>query len=135
MNYWLVKSDPETYGWPELVKDKTTSWDGVRNYAARNHMKAMKKGDEVLFYHSGKESSVVAIAKVTKEFYTDPTAEDDTWASVELKAVNALKKAVPLSEIKKIAALKNMLLVKIGRLSVMPVTKEEYDKVVEMGTK
>lgn len=133
--YWLVKSDPETYGWNELVKEKTTSWDGVRNYAARNHMKAMKKGDQVLFYHSGNESSVVAIAQVSKEFYNDPTADDDTWASVELKAVKAFKKPVPLSAIKSDKRLKEMMLVKIGRLSVSPVTQAEFEIIVEMGLK
>lgn len=130
---WLVKSDPETYGWKELVKDKTTSWDGVRNYAARNHMKAMKKGDNVLFYHSGNESAVVAIAKVNKEFYNDPTSDNETWASVELKSGEVLKNPVPLSKIKADNRLKEMMLVKIGRLSVMPVTQEEYDIILEMG--
>jgi predicted RNA-binding protein with PUA-like domain len=131
---WLVKSDPEEYGWSELVNDKTASWDGVRSYAARNHLKGMKKGDDVLFYHSGKISSVVGLAKVNKEFYTDPTAEDDTWASVELKAGKPFKKEVSLSEIKKEKRLKDMLLVKIGRLSVMPVTDEEYETIVKMGS-
>ena len=130
---WLVKSDPEEYGWNELVKDKTTSWDGVRNYAARNHLRAMLKGDDVLFYHSGNESAVVAIAKVNRGFYTDPTSEDDTWSSVELKAVKPLKKAVPLSMIKSDKRLKDMMLVRIGRLSVMPVTKVEFDLILEMG--
>ena len=131
---WLVKSDPEEYGWNELVKDKITSWDGVRNYAARNHLRAMIKGDEVLFYHSGNESAVVALAKVNKGFYTDPTSEDDTWSSVELKAVKSLKKAVPLSMIKSEKRLKDMMLVRIGRLSVMPVTKVEFDLILEMGS-
>lgn len=130
---WLVKSDPETYGWKELVKDKTTSWDGVRNYAARNHMKAMKKGDNVLFYHSGNESAVVAIAKVNKEFYSDPTSDNETWASVELKSSETLKNPVTLAKIKADNRLKEMMLVKIGRLSVMPVTQEEYDIILEMG--
>ena len=130
---WLVKSDPETYGWKELVKDKTTSWDGVRNYAARNHLKAMKKGDNVLFYHSGNESAVVAIAKVNKEFYNDPTSDNDTWASVELKSFETLKNPVTLAKIKADNRLKEMMLVKIGRLSVMPVTQEEYDIILEMG--
>lgn len=129
---WLVKSDPEEYGWNELVKDKTTSWDGVRNYAARNHLKAMKKGDQVLFYHSGNESSVIALTTVNKTFYKDPTADDDTWASVELKANKALKNAVPLSKIKSDHRLKEMALVKIGRLSVMPVTEQEFNIILEM---
>ncbi len=131
---WLVKSDPEEYGWNEFVKDKTASWDGVRNYAARLHLRAMKKGDDVLFYHSGNESAVVGIAKVNKEFYRDPTAEDDTWSSVELKMIRSLKKAVPLSSIKSDKRLKDMPLVRISRLSVSPVTQEEYDLILEMGS-
>ena len=131
---WLVKSDPEEYGWNELVKDKTTSWDGVRNYAARNHLRGMKKGDDVLFYHSGNESTVVALAKVNKEFYKDPTAEDETWSSVEIKAIKQLNKFVSLSMIKAEKQLKDMSLVRISRLSVMPVTQEEFDKIIEMGT-
>ncbi len=130
---WLVKSDPDTYGWNEFFKEKTTSWDGVRNYAARNHLKAMKKGDQVLFYHSGKESAVVATALVNKEFYKDPTADDDTWSSVELKSSKPLKKPVPLSEIKKDLRLKDMMLIKISRLSVMPVTEEEFMIIISMG--
>lgn len=133
MNYWLVKSDPEEYGWKEFVADKTASWDGVRNYAARNHMKAMKKNDTILFYHSGNESAVVGLAKVNKEFYPDPTADDDTWASVELKADKAFKSAVPLSSIKKDERMKNMALVKISRLSVSPVTEDEFKIICEMG--
>ena len=130
---WLVKSDPETYGWKELVKDKTTSWDGVRNYAARNHMKAMKKGDAVLFYHSGNESAVVGTATVNKEFYRDPTADDDTWSSVELKSSKELKNTVPLSKIKADKRLSEMPLVKISRLSVSPVTQEQYNIILELG--
>jgi predicted RNA-binding protein with PUA-like domain len=129
---WLIKSDPEEYGWNELVKDKTVSWDGVRNYAARNHLRGMKKGDDVLFYHSGKESAVVATAKVGKEFYTDPTADDDTWSSVEILAGSALKKSVTLAMIKSEIKLKDMLLIKISRLSVMPVTQQEFDLILQM---
>lgn len=133
MNYWLVKSDPETYDWAEFLKDKVTSWDGVRNYAARIHLRAMKKGDYVLFYHSVIGSGVVGTAIVTKEFYPDPTAEDDTWSSVELKAGKALKNFVSLKQIKAEIQLKNMMLVKIGRLSVSPVTEEEYKLILELG--
>lgn len=131
---WLIKSDPEEYGWNELIKDKSVSWDGVRNYAARNHLRSMKKGDDVLFYHSGKESAVVGIAKVGKEFYKDPTVEDDTWSSVEIVAVSPLKKYISLSMIKAEKKLKDMLLIKISRLSVMPVTKEEFDLILQMGS-
>ncbi|MFZ7115640.1 MAG: EVE domain-containing protein [Bacteroidota bacterium] len=129
---WLIKSDPEEYGWNELLKEKSVSWDGVRNYAARNHLRAMKKGDDVLFYHSGKESAVVATAKVLKEFYKDPTAEDETWSSVEISAGHPFKKTVPLSLIKTEKKLKDMLLIKISRLSVMPVTQEEFERILEM---
>ena len=131
---WLIKSDPEEYGWNELIKDKSVSWDGVRNYAARNHLRSMKQGDDVLFYHSGKESAVVGIAKVSKEFYKDPTAEDDTWSSVEIVAVSPLKKYISLSMIKAEKKLKDMLLIKISRLSVMLVTKEEFDLILQMGS-
>lgn len=132
MNYWLVKSEPETYSWADLQKDKTTSWDGVRNYAARNHLKGMKKGDQVLFYHSGGESSIVGIAHVTKEFFQDPTTDEPAWVSVILKAEKSLKKPVTLSQVKSDKRLKNMLLVKIGRLSVMPVAVDEFDTILEM---
>lgn len=131
---WLIKSDPEEYGWNELIKDKSVSWDGVRNYAARNHLRSMKKDDDVLFYHSGKEPAVVGIAKVGKEFYKDPTAEDDTWSSVEIVAVSPLKKYISLSMIKAEKKLKDMLLIKISRLSVMPVSKEEFDLILQMGS-
>ena len=124
--YWLVKSDPEEYSFENLLKDGKASWDGIRNYAARNHMKAMKKGDKVLVYHSGGISAVVGTATVTKAFYRDPTADDDTWVSVELKAGRALEKPVTLAEIKKDKRLKDMILLKISRLSVMPVTEEEF---------
>jgi predicted RNA-binding protein with PUA-like domain len=134
MNYWLVKSDPETYSWQDLQKDGSTSWDGVRNYAARNHLKGMKTGDKVLVYHSGDETAVVGIASVLKEFYQDPTTKEDAWVTVNLKAEKLLKKPVTLSQIKSDKRLKNMLLIKIGRLSVMPVQKEEYDAVLEMGS-
>ena len=133
MNYWLVKSDPEEYGWPELIKDKKTTWTGVRSYAARNHLRSMKKGDLVLFYHSGAISAIVGIAKVTKEAFQDPTTEEDAWAAVELAAVNPLKEEVPLSVIKQKKELKNMVLLKISRLSVQPVTEPEFKKILEMG--
>ena len=131
--YWLVKSDPETYGWAEFQKDKTTSWDGVRNYAARIHLRAMKKGDGVLFYHSNKDAGVVGVAEVTKEFYPDPTSKEEGWVSVELKCINALKNLVLLKAIKAEKKLQNMVLIKISRLSVSPVTKEEFETVLQMG--
>ena len=130
---WLVKSDPENYGGKELVQKKTKCEDGDMNYVSHNHLKAMKKGDNVLFYHSGNESAVVAIAKVNKEFYSDPTSDNETWASVELKSSETLKNPVTLAKIKADNRLKEMMLVKIGRLSVMPVTQEEFDIILEMG--
>jgi predicted RNA-binding protein with PUA-like domain len=133
MAYWLVKSDPETYGWKEFSGDKKTSWDGIRNYAARLHLKAMKKGDDVLFYHSNKDAGVIGIAKVTKEFYPDPTAKEEGWVSVELQYVKPLKKLVTLAEIKAAKKLKDMALVKISRLSVSPVTATEYATILKMG--
>jgi len=131
--YWLVKSDPETYGWKEFSKDKKTSWDGVRNYAARIHLKAMKRGDEVLFYHSNKDAGVVGIAKVTKESYPDPTSKEEGWVSVELQCGKAFNRPVSLTAIKAEKKLKDMALVKISRLSVSPVTKEEFETVLKMG--
>jgi predicted RNA-binding protein with PUA-like domain len=130
---WLVKSDPETYGWKEFSADKKTSWDGVRNYAARIHLKAMKRGDEVLFYHSNKDAGVVGLAKVTKEFYPDPTANEEGWVSVELQCMKPLKTPVSLAALKAEKKLKNMALLKISRLSVSPVTDEEFETIVKMG--
>jgi predicted RNA-binding protein with PUA-like domain len=133
MAYWLVKSEPDAYSWQQLVKDKETSWDGVRNFAARIHLKAMKKGDEVFYYHSNEGTDIVGIAKVSKEFYQDPTTDDDKWVSVMLKPVKALKKPVTLAQIKADKRLQNMALVRIGRLSVQPVSDEEWNIVLEMG--
>src|SRR5665811_2121051 len=132
--YWLVKSEPSVYGWEQLVKDKKTSWDGVRNYAARNHLKAMKKGDEVLFYHSNEGMEIVGIAKVDKEFYQDPTTDDANWVVVDLKPHKKLKKPVTLSQIKTDKRLQEMALVKQGRLSVMQLRVTDFDKILEMGS-
>lgn len=132
MNYWLVKSEPFVYSFDQLQKDKQTTWDGVRNYAARLHLRAMKKGDEVLFYHSMDGLEIVGIAKVAKEAYPDPTAEGDTWSAVDLKYYKKLKKPVPLAVIKKDKRLKNMALVRIGRLSVQPVTEKEWKVIMEL---
>lgn len=133
MAYWLVKSEPDAYSWQQLVKDKETSWDGVRNYAARGHLKNMKKGDEVFYYHSNEGTDIVGIAKVSKEFYQDPTIDDDRWVSVGIKPVKAFKKPVTLAEIKANKKLQDMALVRIGRLSVQPVTEEEWNIILEMG--
>jgi len=132
MAHWLVKSEPDAYSWQQLVKDKETSWDGVRNFAARLHLKNMKKGDEVFYYHSNEGTDIVGIAKVSKEFYQDPTTDDDKWVSVMLKPMKALKKPVSLAEIKANKKLQNMALVRIGRLSVQPVTDEEWNEVLKM---
>lgn len=133
MNYWLVKSEPFKYSWDHFVKDGRTYWDGVRNYQARNNLKAMKKGDRVLYYHSNKGLEVVGIAKVVKEFYQDPTTDDDRWVVVDLEPVKALKNPVPLSAIKGEKSLQNISLIKQSRLSVMPVTKDEFDLIIKMG--
>ena len=132
MNYWLVKSEPSTYSWDQLVKDGSTVWDGVRNYAARLHLRAMKKGDQVFFYHSNEGVEIVGIATVIKEHYQDPTTVDTNWVAVDLKPLKKLKKPVTLEQIKKDKRLKDMVLVRISRLSVSPVTKKEYEVVMEM---
>jgi predicted RNA-binding protein with PUA-like domain len=132
MAYWLVKSEPSTYSWDQLVADKQTAWTGVRNYAARGHLKNMKKGDEVLFYHSNEGLDIVGIAKVVKEFYQDPTTDDDRWIVVDLKPHKKLKNPVPLDTIKKDKRLANMALVRIGRLSVQPVTDSEWKVIMEL---
>ncbi len=132
MNYWLVKSEPTTYSWEQFNKDGVTQWTGVSNYAARIYLRAMKKGDEVLFYHSNIGKEIVGIAKVTKEAYQDPTTIDNAWVCVDLKPLKKLKNAVQLSIVKADSILKNMPLVRIARLSVMPVTKEEFMRVMQL---
>ena len=132
MSYWLVKSEPFKYSWEQFIKDKQTCWDGVRNYAARIHLRAMKKGDEVLFYHSNEGVEIVGIAKVSKEAYPDPTTEDDAWVVVDLKPVRKLKKPVTLVQVKADTRLSEMALVRLGRLSVQPVTNEEWKIVMEL---
>jgi predicted RNA-binding protein with PUA-like domain len=132
MSYWLVKSEPSVYSWEQFEKDKQTRWDGVRNYAARNNLKAMKKGDEVLFYHSNEGMEIVGIAKVAKEFYQDPTTEEDAWVVVDLKPYRRIKKPVSLAQIKAEKRLADMALVRLGRLSVQPVTEKEWAVVMEM---
>ena len=132
MAYWLVKSEPSAYSWDELVRDKQTRWDGVRSYAARNHLRSMKIGDEVLYYHSGEGPEIVGIAKVAKEHYQDPTTEEEAWVTVDLKPFKKLKKSVPLDVIKKDKRLANMALVRIGRLSVQPVTEKEWAAIMTL---
>lgn len=136
MNYWLIKSEPFKYSWEQFEKDKQTFWDGVRNYQARNNLKAMKKGDLAFWYHSNEGMEIVGIAKVAKEFYQDPTTEDPAWVVVDFKPHNKLKKPVSLATVKADKRLANMALVRLGRLSVQPVTQEEWDIVMELsGTK
>ncbi len=132
MSYWLVKSEPFKYSWNQFVIDKQTFWNGVRNYGARNNLKEMKKGDLVLFYHSNEGVEIVGIAKVIKEYYQDPTTEEEAWVVVDLKPQKKLKKAVTLAQVKADKRLENMALVRLGRLSVQPVTVEEWKIVMEM---
>ena len=133
MNYWLVKQEPSTYSFDDFQKEKKTDWTGVRNYQARNFLREIKKGDNVFFYHSGDEKAVVGFATVSKAAFPDPTADEDAWVAVELKAGKKFKRPVPLTDIKAEPKLANMLLVKNSRISVMSVTEDEYDQVVAMG--
>jgi predicted RNA-binding protein with PUA-like domain len=132
MAYWLVKSEPFKYSWDQFVKDKITFWDGVRNYAARNNLKAMQKGDEVLFYHSNEGVEIVGIAKVAKEAYQDPTTTDEAWVVVDLKPFKKLKNPVTLAQVKADKRLANMDLVRLGRLSVGTVKEDEWEVVMEL---
>jgi len=134
MNYFLVKSEPFKYSWEQFLKDKCTFWDGVRNYQARNNLKAMQKGDLVLFYHSNEGKEVVGIAKVVKEFYQDPTTTDERWVVVDIAPLESLKKPVTLETIKADEQLKDVALVRQGRLSVMPLKREEFDRIVALGS-
>jgi predicted RNA-binding protein with PUA-like domain len=131
MNYWLVKSEPGAYSWDDFVKLGRDHWDGVRNYQARNNMKLMKEGDEVLFYHSINGKEVVGIARVVREFYPDPTIDDDRWVVVDLVPVRKLDKPVTLVQIKADKKLEGFALIKNSRLSVMPVEKEHYHIIME----
>lgn len=136
MNYWLVKSEPFKYSWDQLQKDKKTFWDGVRNYAARNNLRDMKKGDEVFFYHSNEGLEIVGIAMVVKEAYQDPTTDDKNWVVVDISPIKKLKKPVSLAEIKEDPELENMELVKNSRLSVQKVTPVEWKHILKIsGTK
>ena len=132
-SYWMVKQEPETYSWDDFVKDGETDWTGVRNYQARNNLRAMKAGDRVLFYHSGKDKAVVGIAEVTKAAYADPTADDEQWAAVDLKPVKRLKNPVPLAAIRYDKRLSELPLIRQSQLSVMPLTKDEFETIVATG--
>jgi len=132
MNYWLVKSEPFKYSWEQFLKDGQTFWDGVRNYAARNNLREMKKGEKVLFYHSNEGLCVVGIAEVLKESYPDPTTDDDRWLAVDLKPVKTLRNPVALADMKQMPGLENMDLIRIGRLSVCRLTEKEYKLILKM---
>jgi predicted RNA-binding protein with PUA-like domain len=133
MAHWLIKSEPEVYSWDQLVKDKQTRWDGIRNYAARLHLRSMKKGDEIFFYHSNKGTEIVGIAAVTKEAYPDPTSDDPAWFAIDIKPMKKLLRPVSLDQIKKEKKLAAMALVRISRLSVQPVKEEEWEMIMKMG--
>jgi predicted RNA-binding protein with PUA-like domain len=132
MNYWLVKQEPGSFAWATLVKDGRTDWTGVRNFQARNHLRAMKKGDAVLFYHSGEEKQVVGLARVEKQAYPDPTADEGDWSAVDIVPVKALKRPVTLQQIKADKVLKDMPLVRQSRLSVSPVTQAQFERIINL---
>ena len=132
MAYWLVKSEPSVYSYEQLEKDGHTTWDGIRNYAARLHLRNMKKGDLVLYYHSNEGTAIVGIAKVRKEAYQDPTTNDEAWVAVDLNAHKRLKKSVSLAQVRSDKRLAQMALVRIGRLSVQPVTPAEWKVIMEL---
>lgn len=133
MNYWLVKSEPDVFSYQQLVADGQTRWDGVRNYQARNNLRAMKVGDLCLFYHSNIGLEIVGIARVSREAYPDPTAESGDWSAVDMVPVKAFTKPVPLPVIKATPALQNLLLVRNPRISTMPVSSEEWEILLQMG--
>lgn len=132
MNYWLMKTEPETFSWEDMVRDKKAVWDGVRNYTARNNMRDMKKGDQVLIYHSGGHKEVVGIAEITKEHYPDPTIDDPAWVAVNLKPKKALKNPVSLAMIKGDKRLEDIRLVKQSRLSVSPLPEDAYNIILQL---
>ena len=132
--FWMVKQEPETYSWDDFVSDGKTDWTGVRNYQARNNLKTMKVGDRVLFYHSGKGKEVVGLAEVLKAAYTDPTSDDPQWVAVDLKPVKPLGTKVPLAAIRYDKRLSQLPLIRQSQLSVMPLTKDEFDVIVAMGS-
>src|SRR6476659_1867869 len=131
--YWMVKQEPESYSWDDFVNDGRTDWSGVRNYQARNNLRSMKVGDRVLFYHSGKEKAVVGLAEVVKSAYADPTATDEQWVAVDLKPVKALKSPVPLAAIRYDKRLSQLPLIRQSQLSVMSLTRDEFDIIVATG--
>jgi predicted RNA-binding protein with PUA-like domain len=133
MAYWLLKSEPEAFSLDDFKKEKVTIWNGVRNYAARNNLRAMKLGDICIFYRSVTKPAAIALAKIVKEHYPDPTAEGDTWSAVDAELIEEFSNEVSLDLIKKTSNLQNMILLKISRLSVQPVTDEEFELICKMG--
>jgi len=133
-SFWLVKQEPSDYSWTDFVADGDTNWTGVRNFAARNNLRRMSKGDQVLFYHSGEEKAVIGIAKVTRTAYRDDTAKEGDWSAVDLSPLRPLRMPVPLAQIKSRPRLKNIALVRQSRLSVMPLAAPEFDFIVRMGS-
>jgi predicted RNA-binding protein with PUA-like domain len=131
--YWLVKSEPFKYSWDDLVKDGSTYWDGVRNYQARNNLREMKVGDYALYYHSNEGKEVVGVAKVTRSAYPDPTTDDDRWVVVDVTPVKPLKESVSLAQIKADPQLRQVPLVTHSRLSVMPLEKSDFERILELG--
>jgi predicted RNA-binding protein with PUA-like domain len=131
--FWLVKSEPSSYSWANFTTDGGTSWTGVRNYAARNNLRGMEKGDEILFYHSGEEKAVVGIARVTRTAYADKTASEGDWSTVDLSPIKSLRQPVTLRQIKEDPRLKNIQLVRRSRLSVVPLAAPEFRAIVRMG--
>jgi predicted RNA-binding protein with PUA-like domain len=132
INHWLIKSEPNKYSWDDLNKDGNTFWDGVRNYEARNNLRAMKTGDLLLYYHSNDGKEIVGIAKVIKEAYQDPTTDDDRWVAVDIEPFKKLKNTVSLATMKATPELENMKMVRQGRISVTPVTPTEFDKIIAL---
>ena len=132
MQYWLVKQEPDDYSWADFMKEGRSAWTGVRNYQARNNLRAMSKGDLVFYYHSGDEKQVVGIAQVQKPAYSDPTAKEGDWSSVDLVPVKAVAQPVTLKEMKSDSVLKEMLLVRNSRLSVVPVSKAQFEKLLKL---
>lgn len=129
----MVKQEPETYSFADFVREGGTTWTGVRNFQARNNLRAMRKGDAVLFYHSGEEKQVVGLAKVTREAYPDPTADEGDWSCVDLEPVKPLPKPVSLKTIKQEPLLKDIALARNSRLSVSPLTREQFAQIVKLG--
>jgi len=130
---WLVKSEPSAYSYDQFLKDKSTAWTGVRNYQARNFLREMKRGDIVLYYHSNENKEIVGSAKVSKEWYPDPTATDGDWVCIDLVPVKKLKRPVTLKQLKAEPGLENLLLIKQSRLSVMPLTDVEFEIITQLG--